>query len=197
MGGIIEVFGPKLEAMLSMLAMIESDLAQVKANAVVAGAGRAPARSRTATAASGGGASKSSEIDTSKIKNCRLFFRFLYVTDASVRAEWRVYRPTMDATKCPSQESFELQLNDPKVTAKKEGDMHSAEAFIIWGLLSKTDQDQWKARFGDWKTTQAAGAVPAALGADVGTAYAGAAPVVTATALDVNNILDSSVGLPF
>ena len=100
----------------------------------------------------------------------------------------------MDPSKCASPEQFELILNDPKIAAKKGDDLYSAEAFAIWGCLGKKDQEDWKSQFNNWKTTQQAGAVPAALGADISAGSVGA--YASATPADVNSILDSA-SVPF
>ena len=126
-------------------------------------------------------ASATGVLDTSKVLNPRLYMRYKYVTDESVREAWRTYRVTMDG--CASPEQFEAAMDDPRITYKEGADRHSAEAFIIWRYLSEKDKEKWKNWFREWKAAQRA-----ARAEDEG----GSASVSSAAPIDVESILDST-----
>lgn len=181
---------PLLEAILAGISSLQAEVNTLKATVVVSGGTRTATRSRTSTASSGGASGGAGEcfIDNSKVKNKRLFFRCEFVRDASVRAEWGVFKPGM---KVGTPDAFNLTLSDPKITAKNGDALYSAQAFAIWPLMSTEQQNEWGTRFTGWKQQNTAGATPAPLAADMmGSAPPMATPVTAAaTSADVSAIL--------
>lgn len=181
---------PLLEAILAGISSLQAEVNTLKATVVVSGGTRTATRSRTSAAPSGGasGGDGTCVIDDTKVKNKRLYFRREFVHDASVRAEWGVFKPDM---KVGTPDAFNLTLSDPKITAKSGDALYSAQAFAIWPLMSTEQQNEWGTRFTGWKQQNTAGATPAPLAADMmGSAPPMATPVTAAaTSADVSTIL--------